>query len=70
MILIGNNLYADDGKWLYQDEGEQRMFWQSITLAKPENAQYFSECTQSEKEAWEAEHAPQVEDIEPDEQPE
>ena len=58
MRLEGNNLYPDEGCWLYQDEGQKREFYPSVTLAKPENAQYFSECTNAEKEAWEEEHNP------------
>ena len=61
MRLEGNNLHADDGKWLYQDEGENRTFWPSVTLAHPENAKYFKECTDADKTAWEAEHNPQSE---------
>ena len=56
MKLIDKNLYADDGKWLYQDDGENRNFWLSITLANVDNAKYYSECTNEEKLAWEDAH--------------
>lgn len=56
MKLIGNNLYPDEGNWLYNDEGENRYFYKSVTLAKPENIRFFSECTDAEKEEWEREH--------------
>lgn len=56
MKLIDKNLYADEGKWLYQDDGENRNFWLSITLAKVENAKYYNECTDAEKTAWEEAH--------------
>lgn len=64
MKLIGKDLYADNGKWLYQGEGAERMFWSSITLAKEENAKYFKECTNEEYLAWKAEYEPQPEPIE------
>lgn len=54
MKLINNNLYPDECNWLYQDEGEMRYFYSSVTLAKPENMKDFMECTQSEKEQWES----------------
>ena len=56
MKLFGKNLYADDGKWLYQEDGASRMFWKSITLANVDNAKYFNECTDEEKTAWEDAH--------------
>ena len=59
MKLIDSNLYPDEGNWLYQDEGEMRYFYSSVTLAKPENMKDFEECTQSEKDIWESEHQPE-----------
>lgn len=59
MKLIGLNLYADNGKWLYQGDGAERMFWSSITLAKEENAKYFKECTDEEYLSWKAEYEPE-----------
>lgn len=56
MKLIDKNLYADESKWLYQDDGENRNFWLSITLAKVENAKYYNECTNEDKLAWEDAH--------------
>ena len=56
MKLKGLDLYADEGMWLYQGDGAERMFWSSITLAKEENAKYFKECTDEEKLAWEDAH--------------
>lgn len=56
MKLIGNDLFADEGKWLYQDEGDVRLFYTSVTLADPANARYFLECTDEEKRQWEDEH--------------
>ena len=56
MKLIDKNLYADEGKWLYQEDGASRIFWKSITLANVDNAKYFSECTNEDKLAWEEAH--------------
>ena len=61
MKLIDNNLYPDEGNWLYQDEGEMRYFYSSVTLAKPDNMKDFKECTNEEKEQWEEEHKPEPE---------
>lgn len=63
MRLIGLNLYADNGKWLYQGDGANRNFWSSITLAKEENAKYFHECTDEEYLAWKAEYEPEPEPL-------
>lgn len=63
MKLQGKDLYADEGKWLYQGDEASRMFWQSITLAKKENAKHFKECTDEEYLAWKAEYEPQPEPI-------
>lgn len=63
MKLIGLNLYADEGKWLYQGDGAERNFWSSITLAKEENAKYFKECTDDEYLAWKAEYEPEPEPL-------
>lgn len=62
MKLIGLDLYADEGKWLYQGDGAERNFWSSITLAKEENAKYFKECTDEEKEQWELEYNPPMQE--------
>ena len=59
MKLIGKNLYADDGMWLYQGDGVERMFWQSVTLAKVENVKYYNECTDEEYLAWKVEYEPE-----------
>lgn len=56
MKLIDNNLYPDEGNWLYQDEGEIRYFYPSVTLAKPDNMKDFKECTDAEKRQWEEDH--------------
>lgn len=64
MKLIGKDLYADNGKWLYQGDGAERMFWSSITLAKKENAKYFKECTDEEYLAWKTKYEPQPEPTE------
>jgi hypothetical protein len=63
MKLIGLDLYADNGKWLYQGDGAARMHWSSITLAKEENAKYFKECTDEEYLAWKAEYEPEPEEV-------
>ena len=63
MRLQGNDLYADSGKWLYQGDGASRMFWQSVTLAKVENAKYYNECTDEEYLAWKAEYEPEPEPL-------
>lgn len=66
MKLIGKDLYADEGKWLYQGDRAERMFWKSITLAKVENAKYYNECTDEEYLAWKAEYEPEpIEPLEP-----
>lgn len=57
MKLIDNNLYPDKGNWLYQDEGEMRYFYPSVTLAKFENMKDFKECTDAEKQAWKKDHS-------------
>lgn len=62
MKLIGLDLYADEGKWLYQGDGANRNFWSSITLAKEENAKYLQECTNEEREQWELEHNPPIQE--------
>lgn len=67
MKLQGKDLYADSGKWLYQGDGAERLFWSSITLAKEENAKYFKECTNEEYLAWKAEYEPGPEPIEKEE---
>lgn len=59
MKLIGLNLYADSGMWLYQGDGAVRMHWSSITLAKEENEKYYNECTDEEYLAWKAEYEPE-----------
>jgi hypothetical protein len=63
MILQGLNLYADNGKWLYQGDGASRNFWSSITLAKEENAKYFKECTDEEYLAWKEAYQPEPEPL-------
>ena len=67
MKLIGKDLYADEGKWLYQGDGANRNFWSSITLAKEENVKYFKECTKEERDAWELEFNPPMLEL-PEEQ--
>ena len=54
----------DEGfDWLYKDqEGEPRMFRHEVGL--PPEAEPWGQCTDAEKEAWEAEHLP--EDIAPE----
>lgn len=59
MKLIGKDLYADEGKWLYQGDRTERMFWKSITLASVDNIKYFNECTDEEYLAWKAEYEPE-----------
>lgn len=49
--------------WLYREQDGLRQFSRLVYLGK--EAEPWSECTQAERERWEAEHAPQVEDIEP-----
>ena len=49
-----------EGNWLYQDRGENdRYFTTVVYLGKHEPK--WPECTNEEKEAWEAEHQPQTE---------
>ena len=43
-----------EGDWLYKDENDIRMFSQEVYL--PDGAALWSECTNEEKEQWEAEH--------------
>ena len=62
MILDGNNLYPESpNEWLYKDEGENRVFFPSVTLSRPENQKYYGECTDEEKKEWEEEHKPEPE---------
>lgn len=63
MKLIGKDLYADEGMWLYQGDGASRMFWKSITLANVDNAKYFNECIDEEYLAWKAEYEPEPEPL-------
>ena len=63
MKLVDKNLYADEGMWLYQGDGASRMFWKSITLANVDNAKYFNECTQEERDAWELEFNPPMPEL-------
>lgn len=49
------NEYADEGKWLYQDRGENdRYFTDMVLLGKHEEP--WAECTQAEREEWEEKH--------------
>ena len=62
------NEYSDDGKWLYQDRGENdRYFTTIVYLGKDEEP--WKECTQAEREQWEEEHKPEQEQ-EPEPEPE
>lgn len=63
MRQIGLDLYADEGKLLYQGDGASRMFWKSLTLAKVENSKYYNECTDEEYLAWKAEYEPEPEPL-------
>lgn len=63
MTLQGKDLYADEGKWLYQGDRAERMFWKSITLANVDNTKYFKECTDEEYLAWKAEYEPEPEPL-------
>ena len=57
MIQDDKNLYPEaPNEWLYADEGDTRNFWGSITLPREEDAKWYSECTNEEKEQWEREH--------------
>ena len=44
------------GNWLWKDEDNDRLFKKEVYLGI--NAAPWSECTNAEKEAWEAEHNP------------
>lgn len=51
------NEYADDGKWLYQDRGENdRYFTDIVLLGKHEEP--WKECLQAEREQWEESREP------------
>ena len=51
---------AQEGKWLYQDQSENyRYFTNEIYL--PDDAEFWPDCTNEEKEAWEEEHKPEQE---------
>lgn len=52
------NLYAADGCWLYKDEQDPnvRDFLKSVTIPSAECLPYWHECTDEEKQQWEAEH--------------
>ena len=56
MTLKGNDLFTDEGCWLFEKDSVYREFTPSVTLAKPENIIYWGECTNAEKEQWEDEH--------------
>ena len=54
------NEYADEGKWLYKDQGEDnRYFTKVVYLGKEEEP--WPECTDEEKHEWEDEHRPEPE---------
>lgn len=44
------------GNWLYKDEGENRIFSQSVYLGKDADPAEWQECTHAEKKEWEAAH--------------
>ena len=49
------NEYSDEGKWLYQERGENdRYFTTFVWLGKDENP--WPECSNEEREQWEDEH--------------
>lgn len=59
------NEYADEGKWLYQDQDENiRTFTTIVLLGK--DAEPWAECTNEEKEQWEEEHRPPQPEPEPE----
>ena len=45
--------------WLYKDDGNNRIFAKEVIL--PDGVPMWAECTNEEKEQWDAEH-PQPED--------
>lgn len=45
---------ADEGKWLYKDEQEERLFRDVVYLGK--DTEPWPECTDEEKQQWEEEH--------------
>lgn len=47
--------------WLYEDREEGRYFTKIVCL--PDDAERWAECTNEEKEAWEAEHRPEEPEI-------
>lgn len=61
------NEYPDEGKWLYQDLGENYRYFTDIVLLGKEEKPW-SECTQAEREQWEEEHKSQPEPPEPEQQ--
>lgn len=61
------NEYSDDGKWLYQDRGENdRYFTNVVYLGKDEEP--WKECTDEEKHEYEKSKEPVSETVEPVEQ--
>jgi hypothetical protein len=68
MTLRGKDLFADEGCWLYQ-EGEDREFCKSVTLAHESSISEWNECTNEEKEQWEEEHRPPEPEQEPEAEP-
>ena len=62
--------YPDSGKWLHDGAPDYTRIFKDDYVILGKEAKPWAECTNAEKEAWEAGHAPQVEDIEPNEQPE
>lgn len=50
--------YADEGKWLYKDQGEDRLFRKVVYLGR--GAKPWEECTEEDMqkwyEQWEREH--------------
>ncbi len=52
-------LTPDEGRWLYIDENDNRIFSTLVYLAKSDKPENWHECTEAEKQAYEQEHNPQ-----------
>lgn len=60
-IINGQRVeYADDGKWLYQDDDHGNRYFTDVVYLGIDTEPWV-ECTNEEKEAWEEEHKPEPE---------
>lgn len=47
-------LFPEEGKWLYKDDDDERIFSKHVFLGKEADLNEWQECTNAEKEQWES----------------